>query len=57
MTTDKPLPPNYTIFGKVTKGLDVVDKIASAEVKAAPTGEMSVPINPPKITSIEVLEK
>jgi len=25
-----PLQPNYTIFGRVTEGLDVVDKIASA---------------------------
>ena len=24
------LPKNYTIFGQVTKGLDVVDKIANA---------------------------
>ncbi|HRH92911.1 MAG TPA: peptidylprolyl isomerase [Candidatus Peribacteria bacterium] len=28
MQTDYPLPPNYTIFGKVTKGQDVVDAIA-----------------------------
>lgn len=28
LTKDTPLPPNYTIFGKVTKGLDVITKIA-----------------------------
>jgi len=28
MLANNPLPPSYTIFGKVTKGLDVVDKIA-----------------------------
>lgn len=28
MTADYPLPPLYTIFGKVTSGQDVVDKIA-----------------------------
>ncbi len=28
METDYPLPPNYTIFGKVTKGQDVVSAIA-----------------------------
>src|SRR5206468_9944566 len=27
---DSPLPANYTLFGTVTKGLDVVDKIAAA---------------------------
>lgn len=26
---DYPLPPNYTIFGKVTDGLDTLDKIAT----------------------------
>ncbi|HKF58907.1 MAG TPA: peptidylprolyl isomerase, partial [Blastocatellia bacterium] len=24
------LPPNYTVFGRVTEGMDVVDKIATA---------------------------
>jgi len=27
MLADVPLPPSYTIFGEVTKGMDVVDKI------------------------------
>ena len=26
------LPPNYTIFGKVTKGMDIVDKIGAVEI-------------------------
>jgi len=30
MHADYPLPPSYTIFGKVTEGQDVVDTIASA---------------------------
>jgi len=30
MHADYPLPPNYTIFGRVTDGQDVVDAIASA---------------------------
>lgn len=33
MHTDYPLPHNYTIFGRVTKGLEVVDMIANS-----PTG-------------------
>ena len=29
MHVDYPLPPSYTIFGRVTDGLDVVDAIAT----------------------------
>ena len=32
MLKDTPLPPNYTIFGEVTKGIEVVDKIAVGDV-------------------------
>ncbi|MDO8515588.1 MAG: peptidylprolyl isomerase [bacterium] len=52
MHKDYPLPPNYTIFGHVTAGLDVVDKIAEA-----PTGPNDRPINPVKITSEEIVDK
>jgi cyclophilin family peptidyl-prolyl cis-trans isomerase len=31
MHVDYPLPPNYTIFGRVTEGQDVINAIASAE--------------------------
>jgi cyclophilin family peptidyl-prolyl cis-trans isomerase len=31
MHSDYPLPPSYTIFGRVTEGLDVVDAIATSE--------------------------
>ncbi|HYE64772.1 MAG TPA: peptidylprolyl isomerase [Pyrinomonadaceae bacterium] len=31
MHVDYPLPPNYTIFGRVIEGQDVVDAIASTE--------------------------
>jgi cyclophilin family peptidyl-prolyl cis-trans isomerase len=34
MHADYPLPPSYTIFGKVVEGLDVVDKIAASETDA-----------------------
>ena len=34
METDRPLPPNYTIFGHVTAGQDIVTKIASVETDA-----------------------
>lgn len=32
MTSDYPLEHNYTIFGKVVEGMDVVDKIAAVEI-------------------------
>src|SRR3989344_6087431 len=57
MHDDYPLPPNYVIFGKVTKGLDVVDKIATAPVTMSSSGENSQPVNPVKILSIEIVEK
>ena len=50
----------YTSFGKVTEGMDIVHKIEEIEVKAADdaetTGntEVSTPVNPPVITSIRV---
>lgn len=52
-----PLPKNYVIFGQTVKGLEVVDKIAEAQVKNSPSGEMSQPLTPVKILSIEVIEK
>lgn len=57
MHADNPLPPNYVIFGHVTEGLDVVDKIATAPTKAGAMGENSTPISPVKIQSVEIREK
>jgi len=54
---DNPLPKNYVIFGRVTDGIEVVDKIATASVQASPMGEMSKPINPVKIQLIQIFEK
>ncbi len=51
---------NYTSFGKVIEGMDIVHKIEETEVKAADdseeTGntEVSTPVNPPKIASLKV---
>lgn len=51
--------PNYTIFGKVIEGMDVVQKIAAGEVTANPKagGELSVPVNPVTIKTITITEK
>ena len=53
MHKDTPLPKNYVIFGKVTNGLETVDKIAEAPVES--NGE--TPMNPIKILSVEISEK
>ena len=51
MHVDYPLPYQYTIFGFVTEGLEVIDKIASVE-----TGDGDKPINDIVIETIEVKE-
>ena len=45
---------NYTVFGQVYEGMDVVDKIASTEVKMSDSGENSVPVKDVVIDSIDV---
>jgi cyclophilin family peptidyl-prolyl cis-trans isomerase len=54
---DVGLPPSYTIFGEVTGGLDVVDAIAGAPVKAGAGGERSTPVNPARIEHVEISEQ
>lgn len=49
MHVDYPLPYQYTIFGKVTDGLDVIDNIASVQ-----TGEGDKPVEDVTILSVTV---
>lgn len=49
MLTDYSLPNSYTIFGKVTEGQDVVDKIGGL-----PRDSNDRPIDPPTIKSVKV---
>jgi peptidylprolyl isomerase len=56
MHKDYPLQKNYVIFGKVSEGLEVVDKIAEAEVMVSSSGEASKPVKPVKILSVEIVE-
>jgi len=50
------LPKNYSIFGKVTNGIEVLDKIAGVQVRNSPTGEPSQPVEPPKIDTVQITE-
>jgi cyclophilin family peptidyl-prolyl cis-trans isomerase len=51
------LPKNYSIFGTVTDGIDVVDAIANVPVSASRSGEMSNPKEPVSIESVEITVK
>ena len=57
MHQDYPLPPSYVIFGKVIEGLDVVDAIATADVEMSFSGEMSKPVDPVVVKSVQIEEK
>ena len=57
MHADYPLPKSYTIFGHVTKGLDVVDAIATDKVEMSGSGELSAPVTPTIVSSVEITEK
>jgi cyclophilin family peptidyl-prolyl cis-trans isomerase len=45
------LPKNYTIFGQVTRGMDVVDKIVNA-----PRNARDLPNDPVAMTSVTITE-
>jgi len=51
MHADYGLPPNYTIFGRLTSGEDVLDKIAGAQ-----TGAQDRPVAPVTINSVTIAE-
>ena len=53
----RPLPKNYTIFGKVVRGMDVVDRIANVPVRQSPQGEASVPTQDVRIVDVTIDER
>lgn len=50
------LPKNYTIFGKVTEGLDVVDAIANTPTSVGRSGEKSTPNESISVEKVTVAE-
>ena len=48
--------PNYTQFGQVVEGMDIIQKIASVQV-VSNGREVSKPVNPPVIKHISITEK
>ena len=52
MHVDYPLPYQYTIFGKVSEGLDTVDSIANVQ-----TGDNDKPVDDVVIKSVKITEK
>ncbi len=54
MHADNALPKNYVIFGEVTKGMEVVDKIAEAPTQSG--GEGSKPVTPIDMRTVSVVE-
>jgi len=60
MLKNVPMPKNYTIFGKVTKGMDVVDSIAAVEIipqMADTDGKPKVDVVMTKVTVKKETEK
>ncbi|MEZ4531454.1 MAG: peptidylprolyl isomerase [Thermomicrobiales bacterium] len=50
------LPKNYTLFGKVTDGMDVVDTLGKVETKVGRSGEKSTPVEPVTIEKVTITE-
>lgn len=46
MHQDYPLPPSYVIFGKVSRGMEVVDALMASPTRLGADGDLSAPITP-----------
>lgn len=56
MHKDSDLPKNYVIFGQVTRGIEVVDKIAQTPTVEGPGGEQSKPTEKIIIEKMSITE-
>ncbi len=50
------LPKNYTIFGRVRDGMDVVDAIANTPTRTGRSGENSTPTEPVTLEKVTISE-
>jgi cyclophilin family peptidyl-prolyl cis-trans isomerase len=50
------LPKNYTIFGRVTSGMETVDAIAAVPTRRGGSGEQSTPTETVSLDRVEVTE-
>jgi cyclophilin family peptidyl-prolyl cis-trans isomerase len=48
--------PNYTVFGRVSSGMDTVQKLAATPVSMSPSGERSKPSQEIQMNSVKVVE-
>ena len=55
MHRDYPLPPSYVIFGKVAKGMEVVDALANSPTAMGMDGAMSKPVPPVVMKKVTIL--
>jgi len=51
---DYPLAPSYTIFGRVTKGLEVVDQLAEVPTQRGFDGGLTRPATPLLIKKVSI---
>ena len=54
MLADAGLPPQFSVFGTVVAGLDVLDTIATIPLGVGPTGEQSVPLQTLYLNSVAI---
>ncbi|MGC9326580.1 MAG: peptidylprolyl isomerase [Candidatus Hinthialibacter sp.] len=48
------LDGQYTVFGELIEGMEVLDKIAAAPVTRSPSGENSLPVTPVTVKSVKI---
>jgi peptidyl-prolyl cis-trans isomerase B (cyclophilin B) len=50
-------PTGYSIFGKITSGMDIVDRVAAAGATPADANQNTAPLQPISILAVKVTEK
>ena len=50
-------PTGYSIFGKITSGMDIVNRVAAAGATAADANQNTAPLQPISILAVNVTEK